>query len=105
MFERRTNQELISNSRREKIAQSVQTYGSHLVSSVVKVLDKITESPPPDKHDIMIHVEESFPTLNVPIPNDPEIHKTFSNKLGKPVDDKLVDNFLETVWSEEKNFD
>ncbi|UGQ39392.1 hypothetical protein [Rhodococcus aetherivorans] len=64
-------------------------------------IDKAVQSPPPDDHDILIQVPELSPSIDVPIPDRPEIRRAFAERLGRPVDDEAVDDFLHKVWSEE----
>lgn len=83
----------------------ISSIGRQLLHSVVHVLDKMVESPPPDKYDILIVAPELFPTLGVPLPDDPVVLKAISDSLGKPVDEERVDDFLKMVWEHDSRSD
>ncbi|MGJ6122318.1 hypothetical protein QN239_07055 [Mycolicibacterium sp. Y3] len=83
------------------MSNAIYSLSHQVLKTLLDKVDKFTESPPPDEHDIHIFVPGAMPSLDVPIPDDVEIRRAFSERLGQPVNDELVDAFLAKVWSAE----
>lgn len=71
-------------------------FGS-LVTRLVESLDSAVKSPPPDEHDTVVVVTEKMPTVNVPIPDDPNLRTAFYEALGQRGDQQRVNEFLRRV--------
>ncbi|OFJ50485.1 hypothetical protein BEL07_27955 [Mycolicibacterium grossiae] len=72
---------------------------SHTVLKLVfDTMDKLTESPPPDEHDIYIYAPGAMPSIDVPIPIDDDVRRTFIKRWGQPVDEDRVRAYLTKVW-------